>query len=175
MVKVTSGKYRGQNLDTPGEKTHPMGAREKLALFNIVSEYLSGNRVIDVFAGSGALGIEALSRGASFVLFIEKDAKACKVIKANLEKLGITSEQGKVLQGDAYTLVQNMNEKFDVVLVDPPYDRYDGSSIQVFVEVVVDGGVLVLSHPGEAPELPNLELITSRKYAGATISVYAKR
>ena len=67
-VRITSGSYKGRRVATPGGKTHPMGNREKIALFNMVSEYLPGSRVLDAYAGSGALGIEALSRGAAEVV-----------------------------------------------------------------------------------------------------------
>ena len=92
MVRITSGKYRNRALKTPEIGTHPMGAREKLALFNMVADVLPDALVLDAFAGSGALGIEALSRGASEVVFLEKSAKACKIIRENLQGLGLKAE-----------------------------------------------------------------------------------
>ena len=84
-IKITSGKYRGRTIKSPNSKlTHPMGAREKLAMFNMISEYLSGAVVLDVYAGSGALGIEALSRGASYAMFVEKNPQIAQVIRRNL-------------------------------------------------------------------------------------------
>lgn len=165
-VKITSGIYRGRTILTPGDGTHPMGERERLALFNKISEYLPGARVLDAFAGSGALGIEAMSRGAASVTFVEKNPKAAKIIRENLKALGIN---GNVILGDVNKYTSE--EKFDVILIDPPYDDIMAFS-NPFFQLEKDG-ILVLSHPGEAPELPGLILIDSRKYAGATLSYYA--
>ena len=80
FIKITSGIFRGRNISTPGGKTHPMGERERLALFNMISEYLPKAAVLDAYAGSGALGIEAISRGADKVLFVDKSADAVRKI-----------------------------------------------------------------------------------------------
>lgn len=165
-VRITSGIYRGRSILTPGEGTHPMGERERLALFNKISEYLPGARVLDAFAGSGALGIEAMSRGADSVTFIEKNPKAAKIIRENLKTLGIKAE---VVVGDANKFASN--KRFDVILMDPPYD--DSMAFSGPFELLEKDGILVLSHPGEAPQLPWLTLTDSRKYAGATLSYYA--
>lgn len=165
-VKITSGIYRGRSILTPGEGTHPMGERERLALFNKISEYLAGAKVLDAFAGSGALGIEAMSRGAASVTFVEKNPKAARIIRENLKALGI---EGDVVVGDANKYTSE--EKFDVILIDPPYDNITAFSNPFFQ--LKEGGILILSHPGEAPKLPDLVLVDSRKYAGATLSYYA--
>lgn len=175
FVKITSGVYRGRKISTPGGKTHPMGERERLALFNMISEYLPDASVLDAFAGSGALGIEALSRGANEATFVEKDTKACRVIQENLRELGIAPRQAEVKRGDAYTILATATHQWKVVLVDPPYDGFDRVRIENLSDVVMgQGGILVLSHPGEAPEIPGLVLQKSRQYAGATISLYVK-
>ena len=89
IVTVTSGKYRGRRILTPGLGTHPMGSREKLALFNMLTGKIEGATVLDAFAGSGALGIEALSRGAFKVIFVDNSKKATEVISKNLDTLVI--------------------------------------------------------------------------------------
>lgn len=170
MVRITSGKYRGRTLKTPSTGTHPMGAREKLALFNMLGEYLPGAAVLDVYAGSGALGIEALSRGALEVVFVEKTSKACQVIRENLRDLGIS---GEVVAGDIKNFVTD--QKFDVILADPPYDKFVLIEVEGLGKFLNNGGILVLSHPHEAPMLEGFELIKTRHYAAARISVYAKR
>ncbi len=146
-----------------------MGERERLALFNKISDYLSGANVLDAFAGSGALGIEAVSRGALSVTFIEKSPKAARIIRENLETLGIN---GDVIVGDASKF--SSEEKFDVILADPPYDDFAPGEISLIAKNLAKDGILVLSHPSEAPELLGLSLMDSRKYAGATLSFYAK-
>ena len=167
-VRITSGIYRGRSILTPGEGTHPMGERERLALFNKISEYLPGAKVLDVFAGSGALGIEAMSRGAASVTFVEKSPNAARIIRENLKSLGVG---GKVIVGDANTF--SSTDNFDVILLDPPYDTFDLMASSKPFELLSKNGILVLSHPGEALQLPGLELLDSRKYAGATLSYYA--
>lgn len=168
LIKITSGELRGRSIKSPNSAlTHPMGSREKLALFNMIANYLPGAKVLDCYAGSGALGIEALSRGAKEAVFIEKDAKTCKIIRENLAALDL---EAKVLVMDVADYISS--EKFDVILVDPPYDKFLQGEMTHLSHNLNDSGVLVLSHPGEAPDLPDLELIKSRKYAGATISVY---
>lgn len=84
-LRVLAGRFRGIKLQSPrSELTHPMGSREKLALFNMLQPYLEGARVLDIYAGSGALGIEALSRGAQSVIFVEKSPKIAEIIRQNL-------------------------------------------------------------------------------------------
>ncbi|MBR3177548.1 RsmD family RNA methyltransferase [Candidatus Saccharibacteria bacterium] len=86
-LHILAGKYKGTKLASPNLKTtHPMGSREKLALFNMLAPYLEGAKVLDYFAGSGALGLEALSRGASSVAFVENNPRACQIIKDNCKK-----------------------------------------------------------------------------------------
>ena len=147
-----------------------MGERERLALFNMIFEALPGARVLDAYAGSGALGIEALSRGAGEVVFVEKNPAAARVIRENLQSVGADAE---IAVGDVVNFTTD--RKFGVILADPPYDKFDLAGVEHLVDYLDRGGVLVLSHPGEAPELAGLVLEKSHRYAGATISVYVKR
>ena len=167
-VKITSGIYRGRSILTPGEGTHPMGKRERLALFNKVVDKINGGDVLDAYAGSGALGIEALSRGAASVIFIEKNPKAAKIIRDNLKTLGADAE---VITGDASKF--ESDKTFDLILVDPPYDKFTTEALSSLSKLLKTDGILVLSHPGESPKIEGLSLIDSRKYAGATLSFYA--
>lgn len=167
-VRITSGNYRGRSILTPGEGTHPMGERERLALFNMVTAKVNGGRVLDAFAGSGALGIEALSRGAASVIFVEKNPKAARIIRENLKSLGI---QADVVISDAGKY--STDSSFDLILADPPYDHFDVVVLPNLAKLLDKNGIFVLSHPGEAPEIEGLKLLDSRKYAGATISLYS--
>ncbi len=168
-VRITSGIYRGRSILTPGEGTHPMGERERLALFNKISECLPDANVLDAFAGSGALGIEAMSRGAASVTFVEKSPKAAKIIRENLKALGIP---GEVVLLDASKF--DSDKTFDVILIDPPYDKFDSVNFDQLFALLATGGIVVLSHPGEAPAFTGLNLLDSRNYAGATLSYYTK-
>ena len=168
-IKITSGTYRSRVISTPGGKTHPMGERERIALFNMISEYIPSAVVLDAFAGSGALGIEAISRGAKEVTFIESNPVVSRTIHDNLAALGAS---GTIVTSRVSSFLSDT--EFDVILADPPYDDFKLNEVSYLVQFLKKDGVFVLSHPGEAPEIPGLSLIKSRKYAGATISIFVK-
>ena len=152
-----------------------MGERERLALFNIISSYIPGAEVIDAYAGSGALGIEALSRGAKSVIFIEKNALALKTIVENCSSLGISKEQTEFYKGSVEAFYRdNFRTQTDLILADPPYDHFDEKEVGGLIDYLRPDGILVLSHPGEAPILDDVELIKTQKYASAHISIYRK-
>lgn len=171
---VTSGKFRGMTLLTPGGETHPMGSREKLALFNMIGSYLPGASVLDAYAGSGALGIEALSRGAGRVVFLDKSIKATEVIRQNLTNLGLDNGSWEVRKGDVVNEAKSKPEKYEVILADPPYEKYKPEMITELDRLMSEGGILVTSTPVEPPEINNMKLLKTRKYARAYISVYVK-
>lgn len=169
-IRITSGNLRSRAIRSPkSDLTHPMGAREKIALFNMISSDLPGAEVLDAFAGSGALGIEAISRGASDVVFIEKNAKIAGVIRENLRNLRLDSE---VIVADAGKF--ETDKDFDIILADPPYDKFKIEDILHLTKFLKNDGVFILSHPGDTPVMDGLKLTKSRKYAGATISIYQK-
>lgn len=166
-LRITSGAKKGRKIETPGGTTHPMGERERLALFNMISEELQGAEVLDAFAGSGALGIEALSRGAKAVTFVEKNPEAVKVIRKNLADLNMDANV-------VLTKVSSFqaSKKYDIILADPPYDSFNLDEVRTLIVMVEKGGILVLSHPNEVPNLDTLSLIKTHKYARARISIY---
>lgn len=168
-LRITAGIYKGRKIATPGGKTHPMGERERLALFNMLTSYVQDAKVLDAYAGSGALGIEALSRGASEVMFIEKSQKACRQIQNNLRNLKVS---GKICPIDVTDFTTA--EKFDLILADPPYDDYKIQEVTHLLQFLQEDGIFVLSHPEEAPELSGLQLLKSHSYAAAHISLYKK-
>lgn len=125
-MRIVSGQYRGRVIDAPeGEGTRPTTDRVREALMSSLSSLrggLEGDRVLDAFAGSGALGLESLSRGALYALFFERDRKAQKVIEGNLRKLGIDSHMGRLIRQDVFKFTPAMiDAPFDVVFLDPPY------------------------------------------------------
>ena len=169
-IRITSGDLRGRTIKSPRSSlTHPMGAREKLALFNMITTKLLGARVLDAFAGSGALGIEALSRGAGSAVFVEKNAKVAKIVAENLESLGL---KGEVINSD----IKNFEPKemFDIIIADPPYDNFNLNDVIYLTKYLKNGGVFVLSHPDATLVISGLELMKSRKYARATLSIFKK-
>ncbi len=124
-MRVIGGEYRGRRLGTvPGLDVRPTSDRLRETLFNILSPVIPEARFLDLCAGSGAVGIEALSRGARQVTFVEQSRKACAVIQKNLDLLGIT-EGALVLNRDAASAIRHLDERgeaFDLIYFDPPYD-----------------------------------------------------
>jgi len=175
-VRISAGILRGRKILTPGAGTHPMGKRERLALFNMITPHLVRAEVLDAFSGSGALGIEAFSRGARHVVFVESAPGAVSVIRENLRELGLL-EDSEVFQGRVRDFARdfvNLGRKFDVVLADPPYDNFQVSEVESLTGLVKDGGILVLSHPEDAPLFSGLVLEKTRTYARSHISIYVK-
>ena len=125
-MRIIAGSARGTKLiSPPGMQTRPMVDRVKQALFNIVSEEVPGSNVLDLFAGSGALGLEALSRGAGFCHFVEKNPETQQVLRKNIAKTGF-EKQSKVLLQDAFYLFKQLpNHHFHLFFFDPPYHYLD--------------------------------------------------
>jgi 16S rRNA (guanine966-N2)-methyltransferase len=125
-VRVIAGELGGRRLRAPsGRVTRPTSDRVREALFAVLGE-LSGARVLDLFAGSGALGIEALSRGAAGAVFVERDAVAVRVLRANLAALGVRPAAAEVRRGDALAALRTARgrkETYDLVFIDPPYSQ----------------------------------------------------
>jgi len=125
--RVIAGSARGIRLSAPGEGTRPLGDRVKQALFAILEPDLRGARTLDLFAGSGAAGIEALSRGAAAAVFVERDARAIATIRANLERTHLAGPAASVVRSEAVRWLATPEARaagpYDVVVADPPYDR----------------------------------------------------
>lgn len=118
MLRVIAGKYKGRKLNAPaGDKTKPTKDMVKEALFSSL-ESLYGKSFLDLFSGSGSIGIEALSRGAESVTFVDNSSDAFEIISNNLKTIG---ENRAVLNSDAISFLSNTDEKFDIVFLDPPY------------------------------------------------------
>jgi len=129
-MRIIAGEWRGRRLQAPpGQGTRPTSDRTRETLFSMLASRIGsfeGLRVADLYAGSGALGLEALSRGAAHATFVESDARAQTVIKANLAKLGLV-ERAHVIGGSALKLPRS--DAFDLVLADPPYGPGSGSAV----------------------------------------------
>lgn len=172
-VAITSGKYRGRRLISPGsDTTHPMGSREKLALFNMLQGSLSGARVLDAYAGTGALGLEALSRGACSATFIENNPATLRCLRQNLAILGQKDQASvTIFPGKASNFASDA--LYDVILVDPPYDHFRPSEVAKLASFLAPGGIFALSHPVDADiNFESLRPITTRKYANAYIALF---
>jgi 16S rRNA (guanine966-N2)-methyltransferase len=177
-VRIVAGSRKGHRIAAPaGVVTRPTGDRVREAAFALVGP-LDGAAVLDLFAGSGAMGLEALSRGATRCVFVERDREACRVIQSNLEKLRLTG--AVVVNRDvASTLRDEKSRKrlYELVLVDPPYDEWERQSpalAEHLPEVLAEDGLAVLETSSRVePELP-LDLVTTRRYGSARITVFSK-
>ena len=168
QIRIVSGIYGGRPIDTPKTKaTHPMGERERAAIFNSLRDEIPGRRVLDAFAGSGAIGLEALSLGAAHVDFMEKHPKAIRTIQKNLTTLQASDRAG---------ILRTPDGDYGVIFADPPYDNPQYDVVSELVAHLVPGGLFVLSHPEspEPPQFPYLDLLSDRKYAAAHIKIYRK-
>ncbi|HEX4525766.1 MAG TPA: 16S rRNA (guanine(966)-N(2))-methyltransferase RsmD [Gaiellaceae bacterium] len=170
-MRIIAGSHRGHRIAAPpGRDTRPTSDRVRENAFNLIGP-VDGADVLDLFAGSGALGLEALSRGAATATFVESDRDACRTINANLDKLKL---RGTVLCQDALRALSRERRRYDLVLCDPPYD-YDHAKLAPHLGgLLTDDGLLVYETSGRAdpPDLPGLEVRTSRKYGSARLTLY---
>ncbi len=157
MLKITGGTYRSRMIDLPETGTVPTKERVREALLSALANDIPDARVLDLFAGSGALGIETLSRGASFCTFCDASPKACAILKENLRKL--KEEKAEVIQGDFRLALESFAKQkkvFDIVFLDPPYVEigYYGEAVRFLLEnrLLSDHAAVVLEFEGE----PNL-------------------
>ena len=171
-MRIIAGSRKGHTIHAPaGRDTRPTADRVRENVFNILGS-VDEAEVLDLYAGSGAMGLEALSRGAARALFVERDGAAAKVIEENLDKLRL---HGTVLRQDALAVVAAETRKYDLVLVDPPYDMYPDVQPQLaryLPPVLAEDGVVVVETDARTqPELPLVER-TSRKYGSVRVTVY---
>lgn len=175
-MRIIAGQYGSRIIRTPrGFKTHPMGERIRSAMFNSLGD-LSGKTVFDAFAGSGALAIESVSRGASFAVATETDRAAYLVVKGNIEKLGI--ENVKVVKASAHAWSStNKNVTFDIIFCDPPYNDLQLSTVFALQRHMKPNGLMVLSYPGreQTPEADGVVVVDIRNYGDAALAYYRKR
>lgn len=166
--------HGGRYLDAPDTaRTHPMGERIRGALFNILGD-LEDKQVLDAFAGTGALGLEALSRGASHATFIEHDRAAQNVLAKNIQTLGL-SESAKLVRASVASWTQSANRPlFDVIFVDPPYHDMQLSTVTRLVTYLQPKGLMILSHPGResAPTVNGVVVVDNRSYGDAALAFY---
>ncbi len=187
-LRIIAGRFGGRTIATSDSyKTHPMGDRIRSSLFNILGD-LSDMRVLDAFAGSGSLGLEALSRGAAHAIFIERDRSAQVVIADNIAMLGVTDEaklfRGSVAQWDessAVVAVDNRrdgddNDKmlYDIIFADPPYNDLQLSTVFRLKNHLKPKGLMILSYPGResTPTVNGVVVVDNRSYGDAALAFY---
>jgi 16S rRNA (guanine966-N2)-methyltransferase len=172
-VRIIAGTHRGHRIAAPkGKDTRPTSDRVRESAFNLIGP-VDGADVLDLFAGSGAMGLEALSRGAAHATFVEHDRDACRVIDANLTKLGLKTT---VLQLDVSRALRQERRTYDLVLADPPYDYDPSRLVPHLANLLTDDGLLVWESSSRepAPEVPGLRERTTRTYGSARLTLFER-
>jgi len=177
-VRIVAGSRKGHGIQAPrGVVTRPTGDRVREAAFSLIGP-VEDATVLDLFAGSGAMGLEALSRGASRCVFVERDRAACHVIRANLEKLRLTG--AVVVNRDVLAALRDeraRGRRHDLVLVDPPYEQWashEAHLAELLPEVLEEDGVAVVETAERVEPQLSLDLVTSRRYGSARITVFSR-
>ena len=179
-MRVISGRARGVSLMTPkGDHTRPTADRVKEALFSIIQFDLPGARVLDLFGGTGQLGIEALSRGAKQAVFVDQRDDACRLIKENLKRTKMENE-ATVVRSDYLQFLNRCKEKFDIVILDPPYaEVYLENSLKIITEIDIlqSGGIIIAERPigKDLPcDFPGYTRSKDYKYGQILLTLYRK-
>ena len=179
-MRVITGKARGVVLKTPeGMETRPTSDRVKEALFSIINFDIPNAVVLDLFGGTGQLGIEALSRGAKSAVFVDAGDPACKLIKENLRRTKLEG-QGKVVRSDYLQYLRTCHDKFDIIFLDPPYaEVFLENSLKKLseIDILQSGGIIVCERPlgKEVPwELPGYSRSKDYKYGNTLLTLYRK-
>ena len=172
-MRIIAGTHRGARIAAPkGLATRPTGDRVREAAFNLIGP-VDGARVLDLFAGSGAMGLEALSRGAERVTFVESDRAACRTISENLEKLRLTG--ARVICADTVWTLRQDTGTYDLILVDAPYEAWEELEPRLGEQLprllAPDGLLVVETGARTEPTLP-LPQRTSRRYGSARLTLF---
>ena len=179
-MRVITGKARGVTLKTPeGLQTRPTSDRVKEALFSIINFDIPGSRVLDLFGGTGQLGIEALSRGAKSATFVDTGEPACRLIRENLKRTKLEAE-GKVVRSDYLAYLNHCREQFDIIFLDPPYaEVFLENALKRIAEIDIlqSNGIIVTERPlgKELPWEPEgFTRSKDYKYGNTLLTIYRK-
>jgi len=179
-MRVITGKARGVQLKTPeGMATRPTTDRVKEALFSIIHFDIPGARVLDLFGGTGQLGIEALSRGAKSAVFVDAGEPACRLIRENLRRTKLEAN-ARVVRSDYLDYLKRCRENFDIILLDPPYaEVFLENALKCIAEIDIlqSGGIIVTERPlgKELPlEFEGLTRSRDYKYGNTLLTIYRK-
>ena len=172
-MRIIAGKAKGRPLSVPGSGTRPMSGRARESVFSILAARFHGSRVLDLFAGSGALGLEALSRGASGVVFVERDRSAVAIIEGNITAVGLG---GTVIRRSLPVALSSLVGAFDIVFIDPPYADSDDSVADILADMdkvlALDGIVVLHRQARSSVDRPEFLTCTDeRRYGDAVVTM----
>ncbi|MCX5667562.1 MAG: 16S rRNA (guanine(966)-N(2))-methyltransferase RsmD [Candidatus Omnitrophica bacterium] len=183
-MRIIGGEYKSRSIAMPsGVHMRPTQDKVREALFNILGD-ITGKKVLELFAGSGAFGIEAISRGAVSVTFVDNNFRCCQTIRSNLESLGISESKYTIIKGSALTIPEKFRApapefgKFDIVFMDPPYYRNMAKKCLINVDsydIVAPVGLVMVEHfkkdALEVAELERLVFVDERRYGDTVITI----
>jgi 16S rRNA (guanine966-N2)-methyltransferase len=176
-IRIISGKYGGRILDAPsGRRMHPMGERIRNAMFNSIGSEIKDAVVLDVFAGTGSVGLEALSRGAKHVTFVERDRLLQKILAGNIERLD-AERQTELIRTSVFNWLSTSSPgTFDIIFADPPYTDPQLSTVSKLFGLLKPNALMVLSHPGkgEVPTKNGVVVVDNRSYGNADLTFYRR-
>lgn len=179
-MRVITGTAKGVRLKTPeGTQTRPTTERVKEAVFSIIQFEIEGSRVLDLFAGTGQMGIEALSRGASQAVFIDGRREACQLVQENLKRAKLT-DRAQVVQSDYMGYLERCRSSFDLIFLDPPYaEIFLENALKKIseIDILSDRGIIICERPAEKPldfEIPGLQRGKDNRYGKTWITVFRK-
>lgn len=179
-MRVITGSARGTTLKTPeGMLTRPTTERVKEAVFSSIHYLLPGRKVLDLFSGTGQMGIEALSRGAERCVFVDLRRQAAELIRENLRRAKL-EEQAEVLQSDYLTYLSRCREQFDLILLDPPYaEKFLENALQKIseIDILAEDGIIITERPVEKAlngEFPGLVRLKDHRYGKIMITTFQK-
>ena len=187
VMRIIAGKAKGYNIQVPQGEVRPTQDRVREALFNILHPILNGARILDLFCGSGSVGLEALSRGAASVRMVDTAKQSCAMARKNLEKSKLSG--GSVVQSDCLQFVKRDASKYDIIFADPPYAKAAGDRDMIaelmtdrLHELLTDDGYFIAEAQvgygvGDihTREFPGWELVDERTYGKNTILFYRKQ
>ena len=178
-MRVISGKFKGKNLSfVSNEELRPTANMVRQALFTKLQFEISGKRFLDLFAGSGAIGIEALSRGAGRVVFVDKSPLAINIIKQNISNTITGNRQFGIVQMDFRRALETLLEEFDFIFLDPPYKSnfyLEAASLILKNNLLSNGGMLICEHEAKSPfEISGFKVISRKKYGTKMLSYFMK-
>lgn len=190
MIRIISGMYKNQRLATPkGQETRPTSERLREALFNICQNEIQDAHFLDLFAGSGAMGLEALSRGAAHATFIDSHKDSIRCIKKNIATLKLESSS-RTIEGDVFKWIEKLAQvgtQYQIIYADPPYSTWRGSVsysqeivhlIDTASLLIPEGLLFIEEESGSQPipiNLKTLRLVSSRRSGRATLQQYIKK
>ncbi len=177
-VRIIAGKYGGRFIQSPGTAlTHPMSERVRGSMFNIIGDQINDAVVLDAFAGTGAIGLEAISRGAKSVTFVERDRQAFVILNDNIKALSAEAGATATQIGLSTWIEKNQDNFYDIIFADPPFNDLQLSTVIRLLTMLKPNGLMLLSYPGsgEVPAVDGFVVVDNRKYGNAALAIYHRK